>query len=751
LKRARFVLVLAMPCCLSALAAPYPQQPPLTVEQIYHERNLLAEPPQEITWSPDGAQISYIDSQGALIGVNRATGASKVLVNPEKMQAFRETGASERDQEHRARYQEPSYIWLPDSRHLLFDANEQLWFFDLGSGVGVPLAATHAGSGANPQTSPDGSAISYIRDQDLYVLKLRQSDAPVRLTESTAKTVLNGEVDWVYEEELDVRGNYFWSPDSKRLAYLQSNESEVPEYPIVDWIPAHATIDGQRYPQPGDPNPSVRVGVVSPNGGKTKWINLPIHSGSDYIPRFGWVNDTTLWIETLTRDQKEISLYFADVTNDNTQLILTKSDDKFLDESYDVRVLEANILLTGWRDGHTHIYLYSFDKANPLAKPATLAKQLTSGNWDVAGISAVDAASQTVYYLSNESGPSQQELWAVKMDGTGRRRISTAGGWHNPVFSPDAKSFADTFSSANTPPAVELCAPETRCKSIWKAPPTGLQLITPIDLSLKAADGSTVLYGRIVLPRGRTTPASVPLILNPYGGPVARTVTDQWSARTLLFDQVLAEHGYAVLHVDNRGMGGRGRDFAQAAYHNLGPVQFSDQMAALDQVLAKYPQLDLKRLGWWGWSWGGTFTLYAMTHSSRFDAGVAVAPVTDWGNYDSIYTERYLGEPIDDANAYRDDSVVLSAHNLKGRVLLAQGTGDDNVHLGNSVQFIQQLIAADIPYDLQIYPRKLHGISGAAARTRLYDSILEHFEIYLPSGHREAGGPAQEGPQSKYN
>ena len=175
---------------------------------------------------------------------------------------------------------------------------------------------------------------------------------------------------------------------------------DVPQYPIVDWIPTHATIDVQRYPQPGDPNPYVRVGVVSVNGGKTKWINVPFDSGNDYIPRFGWVNDTTVWIETLTRDQKELSLYFADTANDNVQLMLTKSDDKFLDEAYDVRVLASNILLTGWRDGHTHIYCYSFDETNPLAKAATLVKQLTSGNWDVSGISAVDTANRTVYYLS---------------------------------------------------------------------------------------------------------------------------------------------------------------------------------------------------------------------------------------------------------------------------------------------------------------------------------------------------------------
>jgi len=202
-------------------------------------------------------------------------------------------------------------------------------------------------------------------------------------------------------------------------------------------------------------------------------------------------------------------------------------------------------------------------------------------------------------------------------------------------------------------------------------------------------------------------------------------------ADALLFDEVLAQQGFAVLHADNRGTGMRGRAFAQAAYRNFGPIQLEDQLTVVDAVLAKYPQLDPKRLGWWGWSWGGSFTLYTLTHSDRFKAGVSVAPVTDWRNYDSVYTERYMGLPDQNADGYHDDSVVNSAANLKGRLLLAQGTGDDNVHMENTVQFIQQLIKADLPYDLQIYPRKTHSIAGADVRTDLFNRILWQFQNYL--------------------
>jgi dipeptidyl-peptidase-4 len=251
---------------------------------------------------------------------------------------------------------------------------------------------------------------------------------------------------------------------------------------------------------------------------------------------------------------------------------------------------------------------------------------------------------------------------------------------------------------------------------------------------VKARDGST-LYATLLLPKGAARPAailpnSVPLIVNPYGGPGVQSVANHWSD-ALLFDEVLAEHGFAVLHTDNRGMAGRGRAFAQAAYHNFGPIQLEDQLTVMDWALVHDPQLDKKRLGWWGWSWGGTFTLYALSHSDRFRAGVAVAPVTDWRNYDSIYTERYMSQPAEFASGYRDFSVVNSAANLKGRLLLAQGTGDDNVHMENSVQFVQKLIEAGIAYDLQIYPRKTHSIAGPDVRTHLYNRILAEFEEYL--------------------
>jgi dipeptidyl-peptidase-4 len=703
---------------------------PLTVEAIFAHGPLIGHPPEGLTWSPDGKHLTYLDG-GELVDLDPATAKSHVMVSRAKLAALAGVAGSETDRDHRERYKMASYLWAPDSAHLLFDSNGRLWLYDLRNGTGVQIGFAGTASGDDPKFSPNGEMVSFVRDHGLSVLHLKEPGLPaLAVAPPPNQTVLNGEVDWVYEEELDTHSNYFWSPDSKNLAYLQMNEKEVPEYPIVDWIPTHARVEAQRFPQPGDPNPDVRVGVVGAGGGKTVWVKLPIHPSQDYIPRFGWVDRKTLWIETLTRDHKHRDLYFADAATGQAHPVLQLTDDKFIDENYDVSVGYGSIVLTNWTDGHNHLYLYSYDQANPATATAKLERQLTKGEFDVGDVLGVDHAGKLIHYASNEGNPLEQQLSQVTFDGD-RKQLTTSPGSHDGNFAAIGGAFIDKQSTRMAPPTLRLCQTQdtNKCNIFWSTRAIeGYKLRAPVELQVKAHDG-TVLYGTLLLPEG-TSAASVPLIVNPYGGPGPQTVANRWGDG-LLFDELLAQHGFAVLHADNRGTGMRGRDFAQAAYRNFGPVQLEDQLTVVDAVLAQYPQLDPKRLGWWGWSWGGTFTLYAMSHSDRFRAGVAVAPVTDWRNYDSIYTERYMGQPGEFPDGYRDFSVVNSATNLKGRLLLVHGTGDDNVHIENSVQFIQKLIEAELPYDLQIYPRKTHSIAGPDVRTHLYNRILAHFEEYL--------------------
>jgi dipeptidyl-peptidase-4 len=684
--------------------------------------------PKGLIWSPDSKRLTYID-KGELLEIDAGTGGSHVLVGRDKLAALDGAPRAAQDRDHRERYKMASYLWAPDSRHLLFDAAGRLWLYDLNNGTGIQVGFTDTGSGDDPKFSPDGHAVSFIRKHGLSLVHTGSGgDEPYAVAAAPNNSTLNGQVDWVYEEELDVRSNYFWSPDSAHLAFLQMNETDVPEYPITDWIPVHATVEKQRYPQPGDPNPEVRVGVVGTAGGHISWVRLPVRAGEDYVPRFGWVDRRMVWVETVSRDHKLRALYFSDFTTGQSRLVLEIKDDKFLDDNYDVTVEAGNIVLSDWRDGHNHIYLYTYDTEQPVTGTTGEPKQLTSGDWDVSGIGVMNAKQKVVYYASNEGNPLEQQLWSVSFDGE-KKQLTTGAGFHEGNFAPNGKAFVDTYSMRMAPPRLSFCQVGGECRTFWTTKALdAYKLHAPEQLQVKAHNGST-LYGTLLLPEG-TSPASVPLILNPYGGPGPQPVENKWND-ALLFDEVLADHGFAVLHADNRGTGMRGRDFAQAAYRDFGPVQLEDQLTVVDDVLAKYPQLDKQRLGWWGWSWGGTFTLYAMTHSDRFKAGVAVAPVTDWRDYDSIYTERYMGTPAENPQGYHDDSVVNSAAKLKGSILLVHGTGDDNVHIENSVQFIQQLIEADIPYDLQIYPRKTHSIAGRDVRTHLFTRILAHFEANL--------------------
>jgi len=720
---------------LAAQAAPSPAaEKPLTVETIFAHGPIAGHAPEGLTWSPDGKHLTYLDG-GELIDLEPGTGSGElkphVMVSRAKLASISGAGGSEQDRDHRDRYKMASYLWAPDSSHLLFDSNGRLWLYDLHNGTGIEAGFSGAASGDDPKFSPNGEYVSFIRDHGLSVLHLKDPGTPPMAVAPAPKpAILNGEVDWVYEEELEARSNYFWSPDSKSLAFLQMNETEVPEYPITDWIPTHATVDSQRYPQPGDPNPNVRVGVVGAGGGKTVWIKLPIKDGQDYIPRFGWVDRKTLWIETLTRDHKHRDLYFADAATGVSHPIVHIADDKFIDDNYDVSVGYGTIVLSNWNDGHNHLYLYSYDQNDPIESNVRQERQLTKGDFEVDEILRVDHAAKLIDYSSNEGNLIERQLWQVSFDGD-KKQLTTGAGYHGGNFAPVGGAFVEDQSSRIEPPTVRLCQEAGKCNVFWQTHALEpYHLRDPQPIEVKAHDGST-LYATLLLPEGATTAASVPLIVNPYGGPGPQPVSNRWGGDSLLFDELLAQHGFAVLHADNRGTGNRGRAFAQQAWHNFGPVQFEDQMTVVDSVLAQYPQLDSKRLGWWGWSWGGTFTLYAMSHTDRFRTGVAVAPVTDWHNYDSIYTERYMNEPADFASGYHDFSVANTAANLKGRLLLVFGTGDDNVHMENTVQYVQKLIDAQLPYDLQIYPRKTHSIAGPDVRTHLFNRILAQFEMYL--------------------
>ena len=570
------LLTIVVAAAFALLAQPARAQAdhPWTVQEIFgHPGSLTGDPPDNISWSPDGKIASWIDENGDLVAIQPPDSKPKKLIPYGKISVLLNAAMPERDRDHRARYDEPDYIWAPDSQHFLFDTNGALWLFTPQNGTGVQIGNSGMMSGDDPKFSPNGQFVSYLHDGNLWVQRPDGTAPPLELTTTHDDTLLNGVVDWVYLEELDARSNYFWSPDSREVAYLQTNEASVPQYPLVDWIPVHANVELQRYPQPGDPNPGVRVGIVGAGGGNTRWLKIPMEVGSDYIPRFGWVNPHVVWVEVLSRNHQRLDLWFADTHTGDIRRVLQQYDPKYLNLTYDVKFVgDHQFLILSWRDGHTHIYRYTFNPNNPFGDLAQLANQVESGDYEVASVKGVDENAQTLWFLSNEGDSRQQQVWAVQFDGGGKHPVTQNTGFHDVSFPAQGGSFIDTWSQELAPPVVSACTPAGSCSVLWRSKPIeGHHLIASQPLVLTAADKVTKLYGTLLLPPGDDAPHSIPLIVNPYGGPGAASVRDRWGAKHFLFDQVLAEHGFAVLHVDNRGMAGRGRDFEQVAYHNFGP------------------------------------------------------------------------------------------------------------------------------------------------------------------------------------
>jgi dipeptidyl-peptidase-4 len=734
---ASFALIASLAAVGSAWGQSAPTKP-LTIEAIYQPGGLTGHGPENIEWSPDGTKLSFVQrdekgEKGELWYVDAATGEKKVLVSAEKLASLApdvNKVKNEREKERLTRYHVAAYVWAPDSKHLLFDSQGQLWLYDLATATAVQFTSAPDPSG-DPKFSPDGNHVAYVRKHNLYVRPV-SGKGEKQLTKDASDNLLNGDIDWVYAEELEVRSNYFWSPDSKEIVFLHMDETHVPTYPITDWMPTHPSVDQEKYPKVGDPNPVVKLGVVDAGGGKVRWLSLTSDEDT-YIPRFGWVREGVIWAEVMNRTEDKMNLCFVDAKTGKSRIVLTETTPgAWIDfEHTEVRFVKARpqFLWPSWRDGNMHIYLYSFDQQNPLSAGAKLERQLTQGEFEVTGIEGVDEAAGTVFFTANKDDPRQRQIYSLQLDGSGSKVLTSDDGEHGADFSDDGKRYVHRFSGPQSALRLSLCAVGGSCSPVWQARDEIAEygLRPPKYLEFKADDGTT-LYGKLLLPPDLTSGAKIPVIVSIYGGPGVQEVT---KGLPNPFDEIMARKGFAIFALDNRGSYGRDRKFETAIRHNFGATELKDQLTALDQLLAQYPQLDKDRVGIWGWSYGGFMTLYAMTHSDRFRAGVSVAPVTEWFDYDSIYTERYMGLLKDNKEGYEQSDVAKSADKLHGALLLVHGTGDDNVHFQNSIQMIDALIKAGKQFRLMIYPNKTHSIAGKDARVHLFTMIEEHFEREL--------------------
>jgi dipeptidyl-peptidase-4 len=701
----------------------------LTVERIYSEPSLSGALTTGIEWSPDGARLGFFrmgEGPGArkeLWTMDAATGDRRVLVNAELLESLLEPPKRPPTQATGlARRTPQSYFWAPDGNALLFASNGELVWLDLRNMKSRHLVSEESGV-ADPKISPDGRWVSYIEDHNLWVVGVG-GGAPRQLSRGGNGDFLEGELDWVYPEELESATAYWWSPDSRQIAYLEMDERSVTKVPLVNYLSYTGETRFEDYPKAGTANPVVRVGVVGASGGKTQWISI----GSDndvYLPRVNWLPDgRRLAIQRLNRAQNRLDLWLADASGGVSTVILTETDPYWINVSDDLYFFSdgTRFLWSSERSGPRHLYLYDVS--------GNLLEQLTRGDWQVASLAGVDEKNGFVYFSATEKSPGESHLYRVSLADKSADRVTRNPGWHEIEMAPSAGYYVDTYSDAMTPPRQELFRSTGRrvaTISENNVPELAQFHLAPVEFMDVSADDGTKLHAMMIQPADFDASRKYPVLVYVYGGPGVQLVRNAWESDKFLWDEMMAQKGYIIFTVDNRGAHGRGHAFETPIYHHLGKVELADQLAGV-RYLKALPYVDGSRIGIWGWSYGGFMTLNAMFNAGDvFKAGFAGSPVTDWRQYDTIYTERYMGRPQDNPEGYRDSSPVNQAAKLTGKLLIATATGDDNVHFGNTIELIERLIGAEKYAEVLAYGGRGHGISDPPARKQLFERVTRFF------------------------
>ena len=702
----------------------------LSVQRIYSQPSLSGRLTQGIAWAPDSKLLSYFETKGAgkearteLWVMDEASGERRLLVPADKLESVLPAESGRATQATGLGRRAPAqYQWAPGGNALLFEGPTSLAWFDLKSGTGRSLVKGRE-TIADPKISPDGRYVSFVRGHNLWLVGV--ADGKERaLTEGGTEQVRKGELDWVYPEELEISTAYWWAPDSSAIAYLQMDERKVSQYPLVDFASYPGEADMERYPTAGGGNPVVRVLVVSVNGGQPRVMEI----GGDtdiYIPRANWLTDSKhLAIQRLNREQRALDLLLADVSTGATRTMLTEKDPYWINVSDDLHFLRdgKRFLWSSERSGYRHLYLYDL-QGKQLA-------QLTKGDWEVTAVNRVDDARNIVYFSGTEKSPLERQVYRVSLDGVWFQPITTSDGTHAADFSPDGSAFVDTYSNAMDPPRQEVYrADGSKITTLNenKVEELAEYHLSPVEfLKVKASDGAE-LNALMIKPQDFNPQQKYPVLVYTYGGPHAQVVLNAWTGNSLLWHQLMAQKGYIIFSLDNRGSAGRGHAFETPIHFHLGKQELSDQRDGVS-YLKSLPYVDGNRIGIWGWSYGGHMTLHAMFEAGDiFKAGFAGGPVTDWLFYDTIYTERYMGLPQKNAEGYKDSSPVKYAGQLKGKLLIAHGTGDDNVHFANTLSVLNELIAAGKYVEVMPFPGRGHGVSDPPARRVLMQRVTQFF------------------------
>ncbi len=576
--------------------------------------------------------------------------------------------------------------------------------------------------------SPDGKMIAFFRENNLYV-KVLDSGKEIAVTKDGQKNrIINGAGDWVYSEEFAVERAYRWSPDSKRIAYMRFDETEVKDFTYMRYDSLYPTPITFKYPKAGEKNSIVSVHVFDLTTEKSTKMNVG-ENVDQYIPRIKWTNDPEqLSIFRLNRHQNKLELILANSSDGNSKVILTEENETFLEIDDDLDFLEdgKKFVWTSTRDGYNHIYLMGME--------GNVIKQITKGNWDVTQFYGFDSKSNLFYYQSAENSSTQRQVYSINLNGE-KTLLSYKDGVNTAEFSSTFKYFMLVYSTTSTPFISTIRDSKGKDIRVLNDNKLVKERLAAFKLSKKeffefTTDDGISLKGWMIKPAEFQSRERYPVLMHVYGGPgsqavVNQTVMDQWENGDYLWHQLLAQKGYIVVSVDNRGTGARGLEFNSCIYGRMGELETNDQLQVI-KYLSNLPYVDSERIGVQGWSFGGYLTGLLMTKGNGvIKAGIAVAPITNWRYYDSVYIERYLKTPLENPAGYDQNSPITFAKDLKGKLLLMHGSGDDNVHYQNTLMFTNELIKYNKQFEQFIYPNRDHNIGGGGARLHIYTKMTD--------------------------
>lgn len=677
---------------------------------------------QNVRWMDDGEYYSATRNN-QIIRYNIIDGTEQVLFNGNE---FTNAGGDT------IRVQ--GYQFSSDESKLLIKTDvEQIWrrstrenyyVYELESGDFSKLTASDEKQ-QYAELSPSADRAAYVRNNNLFWVDLSTGEETKITSDGEFNKIINGAADWVYEEEFGFAKAWFWSPEGDRIAFYRFDEERVKEFSMTNWGTLYPEDVEYKYPKAGEKNSMVSIHVYHLDSGET--VTMDVGEETDqYIPRINWTRDNNrLAIRRMNRLQSKQDLLIANAETGSTRVILTEQSDTWLDVHDDLYFLSngEQFITTSDKSGYNHVYLYNMQGRQ--------LEQITSGNWDVTELIGHNERTYELYYVSAEQSPLERHLYSIRIDGKKKEKLTKGAGWHNINMSRDFKYYIDSWSDYSKPPVVSLYRNNGRSVRTIEDN-TGLsetlEEYSYVEKEFFTLDvNGTSLNAYVLKPVDFDSTQQYPVLMYVYGGPGSQTVTKAFgSGQRPMWHQYLANQGYIIVSVDNRGTGARGRQFKKQVYKKLGQFETADQIAAARQI-AEWPYVDKNRIGIWGWSYGGYMSSLALAEGSDiFTTAIAVAPVTSWRFYDTIYTERYMQTPQMNPEGYNEGAPLTKVDQITGNYLLIHGTGDDNVHFQNSVEMIDALIEAGVQFETMIYPNKAHSIYGGNARKHLYQ-LMSNF------------------------